>query len=68
MQYVIIGVGSIAALAISDGIENTEWYTENFWKPDGQNVTQEQWYGYAFRYGVGTAVVLGSVALAAAVA
>lgn len=68
MEYVIVGLGSVLALGTSDGIESTDWYADNFYKPNAQNVNTEQWYGYGFRYAVGGAIVLASLALASAVA
>lgn len=75
MQYAIIGIGALVGLGVSDGIEATEWYAEEFFEEkevlvNGAKTIQlkEKLSGYALRWGVGGAIVVAAAAIASATA
>ena len=72
MEYLIIGLGALGGVALSDGIETTEYYSNPnesmFWKADNQGALHETWAGYTFRYVPAVALVLASVWIASQVA
>ena len=68
MGFVVVGIGGLLALGVSDGIEATDWYKVNqIVKDPVTGLVSESWTGYAMRYGIGIAIVAASLAIANAV-